>query len=373
MLKQIDNTIPLPKYYQIGESIKEKITSGKFSPGKKIPTCRELSKYFNTTLVTVSNAVRRLENDGYIHRVQGSGMFVSVPESVAKPKAMDTGIKKVGLAMHTRGDLYQNLSEAISRELEKHDFYSVPLPPTLLNYDDNLSQKEKCLKKCIADGFDSLVIYGTRHLPYKLLHEYRSDFRQLNFIGQCESGIDFQEANFIVFDAAKAGRMAAEYLVKAGRKRFLFITFEELSEKECRRNGCRMECIDAAALEGMRSVFRKAGLPDSCLNVISSFNENLSENNLPELLNKGSLGIFAFGDSRAVPVYKIAAKMGLDLKGHLSIVGLYNTSWTEILNPTLTSISIEESEIARIVSDCIVKRKTGQRITIEPKLIVRET
>ena len=373
MLKQIDNTIPLPKYYQISESIKEKITAGKFRPGERIPVSRELSRYFKTTPVTIANAMRRLESDGHVYRVQGSGIFVSVPEPVFNPKGIINGMKKVGLVMHTFGDLYQNLSETLIRELGKHDFYSIPLPTSLLDYDVNLAHKEKCLKKCIANGFDSLVINGTRHLPYKLLHEYRSDFRQLNFIGQCESGIDFQEANFIVFDAAKAGRMAAEYLVKAGRKRFLFITFEELPEKERRRNGCRKECIDTVALEGMRSVFRKAGFPDSCLNVISSAGGEVFNEKLPELLSKGSLGIFALGDDRAVPVYRLATKMGLDLKKHFSIVGLYNTSWTGVLNLQLTSISIEESEIARIVADCIVNHKTGQRIMIEPRLIVRET
>jgi DNA-binding LacI/PurR family transcriptional regulator len=67
------------------------------------------------------------------------------------------------------------------------------------------------------------------------------------------------------------------------------------------------------------------------------------------------------------------AKMRLDMQKHLSIVGLYNTSWTEVLNPMLTSISIDEDEIARLTADCIVKRKSGQLILVEPKLIVRET
>ena len=167
--------------------------------------------------------------------------------------------------------------------------------------------------------------------------------------------------------------MAAEYLIKSGRKKFLFITFEGLPEKERRRNGCRIECTDTVALEGMRSVFRAAGLPDSCLNVMQlQFGELLQEKS-PELLNDGPLGIFALGDNRAVPVYRFAKQMGLDFEKHLSIVGLYNTSWTEVLHPSLTSISIEEAEIARITVDCIVNNKSGQRILVEPKLIVRET
>lgn len=372
MHKQTDRTALLPKYYRIGESIKEEIASGKFRPGEKIPTCRELSRHFNTTLVTIFNAVRRLENDGHIRRIHGSGMFVSIPGKTAKPEKTAKGIKKVGLVMETRGDLYQNLSEALGRELEKHDFYSIPLPG-LIDPESNIAHKEKCLKKCISDGFDSLVIYGTRHLPYKLLHKYRSNFSQLNFIAQCESAISFPEANFIAFDALKVGRLAAEHLVKSGMERFLFITFEKLSDEECKRNACRVKCNDAVALEGMKAVLRKEGFPESRLDIIASTDEELFQKKLPGYLSRGSLGIFALGDHRTVPVYKIMARMDLKFKNNLSIVGLYNTSWTEVLNPSLTSISIGEMDIAGITADCIVKRKTGQRILVEPKLVVRET
>ena len=65
--------------------------------------------------------------------------------------------------------------------------------------------------------------------------------------------------------------------------------------------------------------------------------------------------------------------MGLNIKQNISIVGCYNTAWAEVLYPRLTSIFVNETEIARLAADCIINRKTGQRIVIEPRLIVRET
>ena len=378
MLKQIDNTLPLPKYYQIGESIKEKITAGQFRPGDKIPTCRELSTYFNTTLVTVANAMRQLESDGYISKVQGRGMFVTVPATAVNKADTVDAIKKVGLAMYTRGDLNQNLAEILIQDLEEHNIDTVPQSPVLGNMDITLEEKEKCLKKYIANGLEALVMNGTRHMPYKLLHRYRADFRQLNFLMHYESGIDFPEANIITFDLAKAGRLAAEHLLKAGRKKFIFATFKKLPEVERKRNGCCSdnECHDMTALAGMKAVLREAGFPESSLTIIRDnpvMTEGLNIINYSELLKQGPWGIFVMGDSRAIPFYKTATKMGLDFKRNLSIVGFYNTSWTEVFHPTLTSISINEAEIAHQAADCIIKRKIGQRIVIEPKLIVRET
>ncbi len=374
MLKQIDNKLPLPKYYQIGESIKEKITTGEFGPGGKLPTCRELSGYFNTTLVTVSNAMRQLESDGYISRVHGKGMFVTMPSTA---KASDV-IRQVGLVMHTRGDLYQNLAEALMHDLEKYNIYTIPQSPVLPESGFTLAEKEQCLKKYIANGFDSLVMDGKRHLPYKLLYKYRANFRQLNFLMHYESGLDFPEANIIVFDYAKAGRLAAEHLLRAGREKFIFFTFEQLSEAERKHNGCRdnKECHDMSALRGMKAALQEAGLPESSITVIRDAPPSNKEPNMidfAEILKHGAWGIFALGDFRAVQIYKAAIKTGLDFKQNISIVGCYNTSWTEVLNPALTSVSINETKIARLAADCIINRKTGQRIIVEPELIVRET
>ncbi len=375
MLKQIDNTLPLPKYYQIGESIKEKIAAGQYRPGDKIPTCRELSGYFNTTLVTVSNAMRQLENDGYISKIQGKGMFVTIPATINDKADNQNAIKKVGLAMHSRGDLYQNLVEVLVHDLEKHDIYTVPLPTIEPN--TNFYLEENCLKKYIANGLDALVMDGTRHMSYKLLHKYRADFRQLNFLMHYNSIIDFPDANIITYDYAMAGRMAAEHLLKAGRKKFIFITYYNLSDAERKRNGCKgeNECHDMIMLSGMKAVFQEAGIPDSSLTVIKEEavigEQNIT--NFTKLLKNGSWGILVMGDSRAVQIYRAATMMGLNIKQNISIVGCYNTSWAEVLYPRLTSISINETEIAHLAADCIINRKIGQRIVIEPRLIVRET
>jgi DNA-binding LacI/PurR family transcriptional regulator/DNA-binding transcriptional regulator YhcF (GntR family) len=378
MLKQIDNTLPLPKYYQIGESIKEKIAAGQYRPGDKIPTCRELSGYFNTTLVTVSNAMRQLENDGYISKIQGKGMFVTIPATINDKAGGPDNIRKAGLIMHTRGDLYQNLAEVLIHDLEKHDIDTVPQPPVLPDPAFNLAEKEKCLKKYIANGLEALVMDGKRHIPYKLLHKYRADFRQLNFLLHYESGLDFPDANTITINYVQAGRLAAEHLLKAGREKFIFFTFEQLPEAERRHNGCRScsECHDMDALRGMKAVLRDAGLPESCITVVHDAPPLNKEQNITDfsgLLKQGPWGIFALGDARAAEIYRSATMMGLNIKQNISIVGCYNTAWAEVLYPRLTSISVNEPEIARLAADCIINRKTGQRIVIEPRLIVRET
>ncbi len=71
------STATKPKYGQIQDRILEKICSGQWPPGNRIPPERELAKKFAASVGTVRNALQYLVNQGYLHRVQGRGTFVN--------------------------------------------------------------------------------------------------------------------------------------------------------------------------------------------------------------------------------------------------------------------------------------------------------
>ena len=64
------------KYLEIKEEIKNDILNKKYEIGEKIPSERELASFYNVTRVTVQKAMNSLEQEGFIERVHGKGMFV---------------------------------------------------------------------------------------------------------------------------------------------------------------------------------------------------------------------------------------------------------------------------------------------------------
>jgi GntR family histidine utilization transcriptional repressor len=72
-----------PLYQQIKESILDKIRSGSWMPGLKIPSEHNLVADLGISRMTVHRALRELTRDGYLDRVHGLGTFVSEPPSVA--------------------------------------------------------------------------------------------------------------------------------------------------------------------------------------------------------------------------------------------------------------------------------------------------
>ena len=73
----------MPLYYQLAGLLREKITSGQFPPGSKIPTEAALVSEYDLSRITVRQALANLEDEGLIRRDPGRGTFVT--ERRSKP------------------------------------------------------------------------------------------------------------------------------------------------------------------------------------------------------------------------------------------------------------------------------------------------
>lgn len=73
----VDKNKSTPLYIQIFNQFKKYIENGSIPPGYKLPTIRSLAKELGVNNVTVINAYRLLEANGYIEKRVGSGTYVS--------------------------------------------------------------------------------------------------------------------------------------------------------------------------------------------------------------------------------------------------------------------------------------------------------
>ncbi len=66
-----------PSYVKIKDYIIENIKQGKYEPGQKIPSEKELSQLFNVSRITATTAIRDLVSEGLVFRIQGKGTYVA--------------------------------------------------------------------------------------------------------------------------------------------------------------------------------------------------------------------------------------------------------------------------------------------------------
>ena len=66
----------LPIYRQIMDQVRALIAGGRLTPGELLPSVRQLAADLEVNMMTISKAYARLEADGVIQRVRGTGMRV---------------------------------------------------------------------------------------------------------------------------------------------------------------------------------------------------------------------------------------------------------------------------------------------------------
>lgn len=74
--EKIDKQSYVPAYVQLAAILRQRISSGVYPPGSRLPSEAALSKNFGMSSMTARQAVGVLVEEGLVRRVQGSGTFV---------------------------------------------------------------------------------------------------------------------------------------------------------------------------------------------------------------------------------------------------------------------------------------------------------
>lgn len=79
MEKEISESNPIPLYNQLANLIENKILSGSYQYGEKLPSEGQWMKAHDISRVTVRNALKILVDRGIVEKKQGKGAYVAFP------------------------------------------------------------------------------------------------------------------------------------------------------------------------------------------------------------------------------------------------------------------------------------------------------
>ena len=106
-----------PFYQQIKDSILEKIKSGDWAPGEKVPSEHTLVQELGVSRMTVHRALRELTQMGHLERVHGVGTFVA--ESTGHASLIE--LKNIADEIKSRGREHQAKVKSLERiEADQH-------------------------------------------------------------------------------------------------------------------------------------------------------------------------------------------------------------------------------------------------------------
>lgn len=94
---------PQPLYWQVEHDLRERITSGIWSPGDRIPSEHELGELYGASRITIRQALGNLASEGLLSREPGRGTFVrDWPSARSRVASFTEEMMRLGVEIATR-------------------------------------------------------------------------------------------------------------------------------------------------------------------------------------------------------------------------------------------------------------------------------
>ncbi|GAB2627887.1 GntR family transcriptional regulator [Paractinoplanes abujensis] len=151
----IDRVSSIPYYNQLADRIRDRISAGTIAVGERLPSEGELATSWNLSRATVREALRLLEEHGWVSRIARRGAFATMPP-------------QRGWLLHGREGFFENESRrhrvttavlrAEQTELPRFAAEALQLPPGSAGY---VLERVRAL-----DG--NIALYSINYLPSRI-------------------------------------------------------------------------------------------------------------------------------------------------------------------------------------------------------------
>ncbi|MEF7612711.1 histidine utilization repressor [Aquincola sp. MAHUQ-54] len=109
---------PLPPYARVKQYLKRELARGRWTPGTLMPSEAELVQRFSVSRMTVNRALRELQSEGLVDRVQGSGTYAAQLHGVSSRLTIRDLHEEIGARGHEhRAVVHLKQAERATAEL----------------------------------------------------------------------------------------------------------------------------------------------------------------------------------------------------------------------------------------------------------------
>lgn len=257
---------PLPLYYQVYNSLKERIEDGEFAPGAALPPERQLVDDYGVSRITVVKALDKLENDDLIERQHGRGTFVKQPAPAESVQQLTViGFLPSGILHPFHYSVQLGIAEVTTQNrcilqvfgLDDAEYHNI----------DNILN-------LIKERMDGLIVY-----PRQSKQDLKLYQRLLEMglpLVMVDRYYDEIVADYAGYDGNQAGYELTRLLIERGHERIAILPHYEVNTSSIRDR-----------IAGYRRAMREAGLNDIedmiWLDQYAEYRPTLSQKGNPEM------------------------------------------------------------------------------------------
>ena len=339
------------KSKQFYDFLKNEITVGEYKPGNKFPSIRELAEKYGISKITVNSVISNLVMEGLLVVQQGRGTFVT-------ERKINTRNKKMIGVMFFDFRMEDNVEAAMFNNIQEHlreDYFVIPY--NSYNKNDFFYKGIKGFMDLEVDGM-ILVPPTTEDLDESILKALLgSKDIPMVFINRKVPNFN---ADFIKADFEEGIYKATRYILNKGKRKIALFGHDSPS-------------IGPRMYDGYKRAYKDCGIP---VNEELAMHKSHNEAEIKALISR--IDGFITSDDIIYRLRNIFLECGKRIPEDISIVGINDTIYAQVMTPPLTSITHPSAqmgyEAVRLVMDRIESRRTEVvEKAIIPELIIRSS
>ena len=325
-----------PLYETIKNDIRDAIRSGRYAPGDRIPSTRELCEVHSASLVSVRRAVKDLSKEGVLRGENGRGVFVqNMPVATARHTATPAQADRViiGVWNAVIDENIVHIQEGMTRFASEQgmgiELYSG-------NPDELLP-----LQQMAARGIPGAIIFGNSHPSY--VESLQALIHQGFHFVSVDRSIDALPLHVVASDHYGGALLATAHLLRHAGMAVHYLGVEDESSAASERQA------------GYRDAMSRAGFSQADIaqlihriNIDFANSSTWQPDDLRRLHQQPVLQIlrhieaptciFCQNDYVAQGVYDAAQELGAIVGHDLFLVGYDDLTFARRLHPSLSSV-----------------------------------
>ena len=338
------------KYQQLAEILKSEITHILRQGGDKLPTEAELSQRYHMSRQTVRHALQILEDDGLIHRRQGSGSYIT--EQVKDPSVRQIAVITSFLDDYIFPSVLHNAQSIFSQE-----GYSTLVYAT----ENRVSTEREILTRLLNENPSAILVEGSKTaLPTPNADLYLK-LREIGIPVLFLHGIysNLQGFPSMLDDNYNGGYQLCRYLIERGHSKIAGIFKSDDIQGPQRYHGVVNAIRDEDLPIPDQSFYwydtedRLAMLEKNDLQVVDYF----IRNRLP-----GSTAVVCYNDEIANLLIRRLLENGIQVPKDVAVVSFDNSFYSSLSSCRITSLSHGEHNVGRVAAEALIQLFEGKEV-----------
>lgn len=349
-----------PKYVQLAEWIKEKISEEGLESGEKFYTEHSISQMYGVSRQTVRQAINLLVSEQILESKQGSGTYISTPMNSKKISTKTIGVIITYFDEYIFPSIINGIESVISSR-----GYNMQLASTR----NDAENEARSLRAMLDAGVDAFIIEPTRSaLPNGNKHLYDEISKKnipLIFLNSYYPEMDFPH---VALDDEKAGYLAVHHLIDNGHRNIALFLKSDDMQGHLRYKGAMAAANDSSITISPENVLW-----------FTTEDINYLEEDRDRILRylRGCTALFCYNDQVAVRLLKLLDQKKINIPEDYSIISIDDEKRASVCSPPLTTIAHPKElvgiETAKSIFHLISGKKCNSSIDFEPQLIIRSS